>query len=120
MSEISKDLVLFNELVEVLLNEEEKNPVANRIEANKLYDSIDLSLNSSPMVDEAFKTVLEEVLISTPKTATKLFFNQLFGGRQGKAVLGDLLCSLNHAVIITFRKHHSLGAGTSFCLNLVN
>jgi sulfinoalanine decarboxylase len=103
MSEISKDLVLFNELVEVLLNEEEKNPVANRIEANKLYDSIDLSLNPSPMVDEAFKTVLEEVLISTPKTATKLFFNQLFGGRQGKAVLGDLLAVLLNNSMYTYK-----------------
>lgn len=103
MSGISKDLVLFNELVEVLLNEEEKNPVANRIVANKLYDSIDLSLNPSPMVDEEFKTVLEEVLISTPKTATKLFFNQLFGGRQGKAVLGDLLAVLLNNSMYTYK-----------------
>ena len=29
MSEISKDLVLFNELVEVLLNEEEKKQTTN-------------------------------------------------------------------------------------------
>jgi len=46
MSDISSDLVLFNELVEVLINEEEKHPVADRIDANKLYDSIDLSLKS--------------------------------------------------------------------------
>ena len=45
MSDISKDLALFNELVEVLINEEEKNPVAKRIDSNKLYDSIDLSLS---------------------------------------------------------------------------
>ena len=69
MSDISSDLVLFNELVEVLINEEEKHPVADRIEANKLYDSIDLSLNTAAMVDHEFKTVLKEVLVSTPKTA---------------------------------------------------
>jgi len=45
MSDINKDLALFNELVETLLTEEEKNPVADRIDSNKLYDSIDLSLN---------------------------------------------------------------------------
>lgn len=103
MSNIKKDLILFNELVEALLNEEEKNPVAERIEANELYNSIDLSLNQSPMIDDAFKTLLEEVLVSTPKTATKLFFNQLFGGRQSKAVLGDLLAVLLNNSMYTYK-----------------
>jgi sulfinoalanine decarboxylase len=91
MSTINNDLVLFNELVEVLINEEEKNPVAKRLDSSTLYESIDLSLNEGPMIDTNFKSLLKEVLISTPKTATNLFFNQLFGGRQSKAILGDLL-----------------------------
>lgn len=103
MSDISKDVALFNELVEALINEEEKNPVAERIEASTLYDAIDLSLNESPMIDDAFKTVLRNVLISTPKTATNLFFNQLFGGRQGKAVLGDLLAVLLNNSMYTYK-----------------
>ena len=103
MSNINSDLALFNELVEALLNEEEKNPVADRIEADKLYDSIDLSLNESAMIDDEFKTVLRDVLISTPKTATNLFFNQLFGGRQGKAVLGDLLAVMLNNSMYTYK-----------------
>jgi sulfinoalanine decarboxylase len=103
MSDLSSDLVLFNELVEVLINEEEKHPVADRIEAKKLYYSIDLSLNASAMVDEEFKSVLKDVLVSTPKTATNLFFNQLFGGRQGKAVLGDLLAVLLNNSMYTYK-----------------
>ena len=103
MSDINSDLGLFNELVEVLLNEEKKHPVADRIEANALYDSIDLSLNDSAMVDQEFKQVLKDVLISTPKTATKLFFNQLFGGRQSKAVLGDLLAVMLNNSMYTYK-----------------
>ncbi|MDG1332626.1 MAG: aminotransferase class V-fold PLP-dependent enzyme [Crocinitomicaceae bacterium] len=103
MSNINSDLALFNELVEALLNEEEKNPVADRIEADKLYESIDLSLSDSPMVDDEFKKVLREVLVSTPKTATNLFFNQLFGGRQGKAVLGDLLAVMLNNSMYTYK-----------------
>ena len=103
MSDISSDLVLFNELVEVLINEEEKHPVADRIDANELYDSIDLSLNTIAMVDDEFKTVLKDVLVSTPKTATKLFFNQLFGGRQSKAVLGDLLAVMLNNSMYTYK-----------------
>ena len=87
MSELSNDLLLFNELVEILLNEEESHPVAKRIDSNVLFDTIDLSLTKNAMVDDAFKKVLKEVLIATPKTATNLFFNQLFGGRQSKAIL---------------------------------
>ena len=36
MSTIKNDLALFNELAEVLMNEEQKNPVAERIETIKI------------------------------------------------------------------------------------
>lgn len=103
MSDISSDLTLFNELVEVLMKEEELHPVADRIEAEELYSTIDLSLQSAGMVDEQFKSVLKDVLVSTPKTATNLFFNQLFGGRQSKAVLGDLLAVLLNNSMYTYK-----------------
>ena len=103
MSNISNDLALFNELAEALINEEEQHPVADRIDSDKLYDSIDLSLNDGGMIDDEFKAVLQEVLIATPKTATNLFFNQLFGGRQGKAVLGDLLAVLLNNSMYTYK-----------------
>jgi sulfinoalanine decarboxylase/sulfinoalanine decarboxylase/aspartate 1-decarboxylase len=103
MSTIQRDLVLFNELAEALLQEEQTHPVAERIEAEALYDAIDLSLQASPMIDDDFKKLLQEVLVSTPKTATNLFFNQLFGGRQSKAVLGDLLAVLLNNSMYTYK-----------------
>ena len=103
MSELSNDLILFNELVEVLLNEEENHPVAKRIDSNVLYNTIDLTLAKEAMVDDTFKKVLKEVLVATPKTATSLFFNQLFGGRQSKAVLGDLLAVMLNNSMYTYK-----------------
>ena len=103
MSDINSDLMLFNELVEVLLKEEEKSPVAQRIDTEELHDTIDLALNENAMVDDKFKSVLKDVLISTPKTATNLFFNQLFGGRQGKAILGDLLAVMLNNSMYTYK-----------------
>lgn len=103
MSELSADLILFNELAELLLNEEEKCPVAKPIAANELYNTLDLSLNKIGMVDAAFKDVLKDVLVATPKTATNLFFNQLFGGRQSKSVLGDLLAVLLNNSMYTYK-----------------
>ena len=103
MSTIKKDLALFNELAEVLINDEQHNPVAKRIESSQLFDSIDLSLSEEAMIDEDFKSVLSEILLATPKTATNLFFNQLFGGRQSKAVLGDLLAVLLNNSMYTYK-----------------
>lgn len=103
MSELSNDLILFNELVEVLLNEEKNHPVAKRIDSTILYDTINLSLQKNALVDDAFKKVLKDVLIATPKTATNLFFNQLFGGRQSKAILGDLLAVLLNNSMYTYK-----------------
>lgn len=103
MSDINNDLTLFNELVETLIKEEESSPVAKRINANELYNAIDLSLNDSGMIDDELKALLGKVLISTPKTATKLFFNQLFGGRQSKAVLGDLLAVMLNNSMYTYK-----------------
>ena len=103
MSTIKKDLALFNELAEVLINDEQHNPVAKRIESSQLFDSIDLSLSEDAMIDEDFKSVLSEILLATPKTATNLFFNQLFGGRQSKAVLGDLLAVLLNNSMYTYK-----------------
>ncbi len=103
MSELSNDLILFNELVEVLLNEEKNHPVAKRIDSTVLYDTIDLSLQKNALVDDAFKKVLKDILIATPKTATNLFFNQLFGGRQSKAILGDLLAVLLNNSMYTYK-----------------
>jgi sulfinoalanine decarboxylase/sulfinoalanine decarboxylase/aspartate 1-decarboxylase len=103
MSNIKNDLSLFNELAETLIKEEQKNPVAERIEADKLYESIDLSLDQTGMINDDFKALLSEILVATPKTATNLFFNQLFGGRQSKAVLGDLLAVLLNNSMYTYK-----------------
>lgn len=103
MSELKNDLALFNDLVDFLLEEEENLPVAQRIDAEQLYDTLDLSLNESPMVNEEFVSTLKEVLVATPKTATKLFFNQLFGGRQSKAILGELLAVMLNNSMYTYK-----------------
>jgi len=55
------------------------------------------------MLDDSFKELLREVIVSTPKTATNLFFNQLFGGRQSKAVLGDLLAVMLNNSMYTYK-----------------
>ncbi len=98
-----KDLKLFNELVNLLLEEEKINPVSKPIDTEKLYDTLNLQLNELPTLDEDFKNTLHQIIKSTPKTASTSFFNQLFGGRLGKATLGDLLAVMLNNSMYTYK-----------------
>jgi glutamate/tyrosine decarboxylase-like PLP-dependent enzyme len=97
------DLNLFNELVDLLLEEEQKHPVAKPISTEKLYHTFDFNLNDQPSLDEDFKNTLFEIVKSTPKTASTSFFNQLFGGRLSKATLGDLLAVMLNNSMYTYK-----------------
>jgi glutamate/tyrosine decarboxylase-like PLP-dependent enzyme len=100
---MQKDLKLFNELVSILLDEEQNNPVATPIVTNKLYQTLDLSLNELPTLEEDFKKILITLVKSTPKTASTSFFNQLYGGRLSKATLGDLLAVMLNNSMYTYK-----------------
>jgi sulfinoalanine decarboxylase/sulfinoalanine decarboxylase/aspartate 1-decarboxylase len=97
------DLKLFIEFAELLLKEEKTNPVAQPIDTEKLYQTLDLSLNDDPTLDNDFKATLEQIIKSTPKTASTSFFNQLFGGRLSKATLGDLLAVMLNNSMYTYK-----------------
>jgi len=96
-------LSLFNEIVERMLKEERTAPVATYIPAEALFETLDLSLPQNPIIDEDFSKALMELVLSTPKTATSAFFNQLFGGRNDKAILGDLLAVMLNNSMYTYK-----------------
>lgn len=103
MSNITKDLKTFNNIANALINEEKATPVTKVIPANQLFETLDLSLQEHPISEEEYTQILNDVVLNTPKTATNLFFNQLFGGRQSKAVLGDLLAVLLNNSMYTYK-----------------
>ena len=43
------------------------------------------------------------MVFTSPRTATNAFFNQLFGGRQEKAILGDLLSVMLNNSMYTYK-----------------
>lgn len=93
----------FNEIVTDLLNDEAIKPVADFIASGDLYNELDLSLQENPIDEEEFKAALKELVFATPRTATNAFFNQLFGGRNGKAILGDLLAVMLNNSMYTYK-----------------
>ena len=85
------DLNFFCNLVNKLNKEEKITPIIKPLSPGELRDSIDLSLTNKGNTQEVFEKNITDVVMATPRTSTRLFFNQLFGGRNSKAILGDLL-----------------------------
>jgi len=100
---MQKDLELFQELSELILEEETSVPVATPINAEELYDTFDLSLPDNATLNEHFISTLKKIIKSTPKTASRSFFNQLFGGRMNRATLGDLLAVMLNNSMYTYK-----------------
>ncbi len=100
---MDNSLKLFNDIVSKLLADEKQNPVAEFVSSDELFDKLDLNLSDQPIDEERFKNAVQDLVLKTPRTATNAFFNQLFGGRNGKAVLGDLLAVMLNNSMYTYK-----------------
>lgn len=100
---MDKNLDLFIQLANELMEDEVKNPVVKPIPVENLFDEIDIRLTEEGVSDEVFIPILRKLIFSTPRTATKMFFNQLFGGRNGRAVLGELLSVILNNSMYTYK-----------------
>ena len=100
---MNKDLALFQKLSEKLLKAEQEEPLVTPIPAQSLFETLPISLEEAPAENGKFEEILEKLVLSTPRTATRLFFNQLFGGRNSKATLGDLLAVMLNNSMYTYK-----------------
>lgn len=100
---MKRELELFQKLATQLLQNEINEPVIKPLEAISLWDQINISLEEEAISEEEFEKVLSKIVLNTPRTATNKFFNQLFGGRNPKATLGDLLAVLLNNSMYTYK-----------------
>ena len=100
---MKNDLRIFASIAEGLVDDEITHPVSEYIPVEKLSETFDISLNDGPIDDQEFEEILSDLVLKTPKTASKMFFNQLFGGRKSKAVLGDLLAVMLNNSMYTYK-----------------
>ena len=100
---IQEDLDLFNELIAVFLDDELRNPVTPYVDPNNVQDLLDIKLEREGLSSSKFKQAVKKLILKTPKSSSKLFFNQLFGGRHSKAVLGDLLAVILNNSMATYK-----------------
>jgi sulfinoalanine decarboxylase/sulfinoalanine decarboxylase/aspartate 1-decarboxylase len=94
---------LFQRITNALLVDEKENIVAKHIPSSELFETLDLSLKGDPLSEEKFEKVVKELVFASPRTATKGFFNQLFGGRNEKAILGELLAVVLNNSMYTYK-----------------
>jgi sulfinoalanine decarboxylase/sulfinoalanine decarboxylase/aspartate 1-decarboxylase len=100
---IKEDLQLFNELINAFLEDEHSNPISESISPSEVFDVLDIKLNNNPAIDTDFQLALKDLMLKSTKSSSKLFFNQLFGGRHSKAVLGDLLAVFLNNSMATYK-----------------
>lgn len=100
---IEKDLETFHQLAHSLLKAEEEQPVVKPLSTEKVMEQLQLHLHDEGLKDTELQELLENLILHTPRTATRGFFNQLFGGRHGKAILGELLSALLNNSMYTYK-----------------
>lgn len=100
---MQNELKFFQKLVEKLLQKEKTEPVVEHLPAASITSDLDLRFRDNPMSEEDWQKAVENVVMKTPRTASKLFFNQLFGGRQPKAIVGDLLAVMLNNSMYTYK-----------------
>ena len=100
---MEQSLKIFDRLVRELLADEAQNPVAEYIPSAKLFDRLDLKLQKDGISTAELEASLKDLIFTTSRTATNAFFNQLFGGRQEKAILGDLLSVILNNSMYTYK-----------------
>lgn len=100
---MNHDLDLFRSIVNELMNEEEKEPVLQPEAPEALFNKLNIHLSEEGISDQEFAPLLKDLVLHTPRTATRRFFNQLFGGRNSKATLGDLLAVVLNNSMYTYK-----------------
>ena len=77
--------------------------MAEHIPPAELYERIDLKLQKDGLSAPELEASLKALVFASPRTATPAFFNQLFGGRQERAILGDLLSIILNNSMYTYK-----------------
>ena len=103
LNNIKEDLKVFNELIEVFLEDEKLNPISENIKSSDIKEVLNISLQNEASIGVEFTSALRDLMLKSPKSSSKLFFNQLFGGRHSKAVLGDLLAVFLNNSMATYK-----------------
>ncbi len=90
-------------LSRAFLESEGETPILPRIGPEQLCEEIEFSIPLRGASHDEVMRRLAAVFAKTPRTATNRFFNQLFGGRDSTATVGEVLSVLANSSMYTFK-----------------
>lgn len=90
-------------IAQKFIAQEENKPVLPYQSPEDLTQKLDIVLQEASLEKSHFFQILQDIALATPSTASKGFFNQLYGGRSMPALVGDILSSLMNNSMYTFK-----------------
>lgn len=100
---MQKDLDVMMKLMKQMLNQEEEEGVIKPKRPEEHYRELSLKLEDEGIDDDTLYSYLADLVSATPRTATRTFFNQLFGGRNAKSSVADMLASFMNNSMYTYK-----------------
>lgn len=100
---MKNELDRFYRIANKWIEAEEHTPISPPVKAENAVEELGLALNDSPISDEEFEQILTGLVLASPKTTSKKFFNLLFGGRTEKSAVADMLVSLMNNTMHTYK-----------------
>ncbi|MFT4522008.1 MAG: sulfinoalanine decarboxylase [Bacteroidia bacterium] len=100
---MQSEIQFFKQLVDKLISRESIEPVVKPLDPDQLDENLNINFEDEGLSDSEWEQIVSKVVLHTPRTSSKLFFNQLFGGRQDKAVIGDLLAVILNNSMYTYK-----------------
>lgn len=90
-------------LGEAFLDLEQDEPVAPYVPPERLARQLELSLPETGRPIEEVMEHLGRILSATPRTASRRFFNQLYGGRDAAGTAAEMLTALTNTSMYTYK-----------------
>ena len=100
---LSRVAALYADLLREREAAESREPVSPTVAPEHLLDALPLEVPELGLPFDEIAGRLRAIVEATPSTATRRFFNQLFGGREPFAVLGDALASALNNSMYTYK-----------------
>jgi sulfinoalanine decarboxylase len=103
MKDINKILKMTHKIIIDLIKDETINPVLRHASPDCFLKNTDITIpDKGKGIDDLFRKI-SQVVFATPKTGSKKFFNQLFGGRVPVSMAADMIAAALNSPMHTYK-----------------
>lgn len=103
MELVNKHNIFINQLKSLIDAYEESEKESHYFSPEDIVEELNLSIEDDPLWDDAVLDLMKAIVIRTPKSANRFFFNQLYGGKEDIAVIADMMVARMNNSMYTFK-----------------